>query len=49
MPPRRGPFGGAPQWKQPNSLEEAITQLQEFMKAMPQWIVCGRVGLTPLA
>jgi hypothetical protein len=26
MQPRSGPFGGAPQWKQPNSLEEVITQ-----------------------
>ena len=45
---RGGPFGAAPPWKQPNSLDEAMAQLREFMKAMPQLIVCGRVGLEPL-
>jgi hypothetical protein len=43
-----GPFGAAPQWKQPNSPEEAITQVAEYMKSLPKLIVCGQLGLDPL-
>jgi hypothetical protein len=43
-----GPFGAAPRWKQPNSPEEAITQVAEYMKSLPKLIVCGQLGLDPL-
>ena len=43
-----GPFGAVPQWKQPNSPEEGITQVAEYMKSLPKLIVCGELGLDPL-
>ncbi len=48
LQPQGGPFGAAPRWKQPSTPDEAITQMMQFMKSMPQLIVCGRLGLKPL-
>lgn len=48
LQPRGGPFGAAPPWKQPSTLDEAIEQKKQFMQMMPQLIVCGRVGAEPL-
>nr|WP_234921090.1 hypothetical protein [Mycobacteroides chelonae] len=48
LPTHRGPFGAAPPWKQPSSLDEAITQMKQFRQSMPELIVCGHAGLEPL-
>ncbi|OCB32796.1 hypothetical protein A9X02_24260 [Mycobacterium malmoense] len=48
LQPQGGPFGAAAPWKQPNTPEEAIAQMKQFMESMPQLIVCGRLGLKPL-
>lgn len=46
--PQPGPFGAAPPWKQPSTLDEALEQKKQFMQTMPQLIVCGHVGAEPL-
>ncbi len=46
--PQGAPFGAAPPWKKPTSVDEAVDQMKQFMQSMPQLIVCGRLGLTPL-
>jgi hypothetical protein len=46
--PQPGPFGAAPPWKQPSTLNEALERKKQFMQTMPQLIVCGHVGAEPL-
>ncbi|MBU8814327.1 hypothetical protein [Mycolicibacterium goodii] len=48
LQPQGAPFGATPPWKKPTTVDEAVDQMKQFMQSMPQLIVCGRLGLTPL-